>query len=117
MDHRRVGGHVSRWAGLAVTRDRAVNKPPIGRAEHGVVEAKPPHDPRTVVLDENVGISCQPTSGGHCAFSLEVEHDALLAGIELAEVAAGAAAQRQAGAHHVALWRFDLDHLRTKVSE
>src|SRR5208337_152716 len=38
-------------------------------------------------------------------------------GVELAEAGAGAMAQRQAGSHHVAIRRLDLDDLGTEIGE
>ena len=75
------------------------------------------HDPRTVVLYENVDIGGEPTCGLDGTQFLQIEHDALLAGVELTEVAAGTAAQRQPRAHHVALRGLDLDDVRTQVGE
>ena len=53
----------------------------------------------------------------HRARALEVEHNALLAGVELAELAAGAITQRRPRAHHVALGRLDFDDLGAEVGE
>jgi len=48
---------------------------------------------------------------------LQVEDDALLAGVELAEGGAGAVAQRRARPHHVALGRLQLDHLGAEIGQ
>src|SRR6478609_821913 len=117
MDDRRVGRHVSARTGLAVTGDRAIDKSPIELAEAGVVKAEPPHDPGTVILDENVGIARKATSGRYCGRGLKVKHDTLFAGIELTKIAAAATAQGWPRAHHVALRRLDLDHFGAEVSE
>ena len=84
-------------------------------AEDGVVKTKPLHHPWTEVLDENVGVGGEPTHRCDGSIAFEVEHDAFLAGVELAEVAAGAVAQWQSRAHHIACRRLDLDHLGTEV--
>ena len=48
---------------------------------------------------------------------LQIEDEALLAGIELPEAGAGAVSQRRARAHHVAFGRLDLDHLGAEIGQ
>ena len=63
------------------------------------------------------GILDQPMDDPHRACGFQVEHEALLAGIELAEIGAVAVAKRRAQAHLLAFRRFDLDHLGADIRQ
>ena len=116
MQDRRVTGPSGRNARLAVAGNRAVDDPRIDCRKGFVVEAQALHHAGTEVLRDHVG------PGGEvqrelAAFRIfHVEHDALLARIEAAEIRAVAAAvgglpERLAAAHVVAFGGFDLDDL------
>ena len=117
VDHRGVGRKLGRRAGLAVARDRAVDKARVDLFELGVGEAQPPGNARAVILDENVGLGRESTHGLRRDRILEVEHYGALAGIELAEARGGVGSQGWPRAHHVALGALDLDDVGAEVGE
>src|SRR5207302_7648933 len=69
------------------------------------------------ILDHDNGGRDQPLDDLDRLRSLQVEDDALLPRVELAEGSAGAVAQRRARPHHVALGRFELDHLGAEIGQ
>jgi hypothetical protein len=117
VDHGCVGRQVGGGPRLAVARDRAVDEARVGFAERGEVEAEPAHHARPVVLHQDVDFGGETVRGRDGALLLEVEHHAALAGVELAEVAAGAVAQRRARAHHVTFRRLDLDDVGAEIGQ
>src|SRR5262245_46722564 len=117
MDHGRVGRQIRGGASLAIPRVRAVDEPRVRLLKHSKIEAEPEHNAGPVVLNEDVGLFRKPPRNSHGPPVLEVENHAALAGVELTEVARHSVAQRRTRAHYVALGRFDLDDIRTEVSE
>ena len=97
VDHGRVGRQVGGGPRLAVARDRAVDEARVGFAERGDSRGR-------AGASRPAGSSrpgCRRRSASRRTAStarsvLEVEHHAPLARVELAEVAAGAVAQRRA---------------------
>ncbi|MGY4335998.1 hypothetical protein ACVWW3_000904 [Bradyrhizobium sp. LM2.9] len=75
------------------------------------------HHAGTKVLDQDVGRRGQPAHRLLAVLGLEVQHNALLADIELAEHGAAALAQRRAGPHRLAAVGLDLDDLGAHVGE
>ncbi|MGY2934251.1 hypothetical protein ACVWZ6_003853 [Bradyrhizobium sp. GM6.1] len=75
------------------------------------------HHARAEVLDQDVGSRGQPADRLLAVLGLEVEHDALLADVELAEHGAAALAQRRPGPHRLAAVGLDLDDLGAHVGE
>ena len=75
------------------------------------------HHAGAEVLDQDVGGRGQPADRLLAVLGLEVEHDALLADIELAEHGAAALAQRRPGPHRLAAVGLDLDDLGAHVGE
>ena len=115
VDDHRVGGALGRRPALAVARDRAVDELRIERAHRFLAEAEPLHHAGPEVLDQHVGLADQAAHQGDRLGPLQVEREAALAGVELAEVGALAVAQRRALAHVVAFGRLDLQDLGAHV--
>ena len=82
-----------------------------------MAEAEPLHHAGPEVLDQHVGLADEAMHQGDRLGMLQVEREAALAGVELAEIGALAVAQRRAQAHVVALGRFDLQHVGAHVGE
>ncbi|MGY4426754.1 hypothetical protein ACVWY2_009203 [Bradyrhizobium sp. JR6.1] len=117
MDHRRVGRQFRRRAGLAVAGDRAEDQLRIDVADRGIVELEPAHHAGAEILHQHVGGRDQPAHGFDAGRRLQVEHEAVLADIELAERRRAMVAHRRSRPHRLALGGFDLDHLRAHVGE
>jgi hypothetical protein len=104
--------HVAIWARLAERRDRAIDDPRTSFAHRVVVEAEAGRDARTECLDEYVralGDAHQRLAGRG---RLQVQHDAALAAIEVAEEHALAALAEPDVTPRIAIARrLDLDHL------
>ena len=73
------------------------------------------HHARAEIFHQEIAVAQQPAYDLLPLGPLQVEHDALFAGVELAEGRRGTVAQRLTGAHHVAFGGLDLDHLGAKV--
>jgi hypothetical protein len=114
---RGVGRAAGRRTALAVARDGAVDQRRLHGGEGGIVQAQPLHDPWAEVLHQHVARPHQPLDDVDRRRALQVEHDALLAGIELAEITADPLTQRRARAHQVAFGRLDLDHGGPEIGE
>ncbi|MEY9236048.1 hypothetical protein ABIF68_004365 [Bradyrhizobium japonicum] len=117
MDHRRVGRQLRRGTGLAVARDRAIDQLWIDRAQAVVVEPQPVHHAGAKVLDQDIGGRGEPAHRLLALLGLEIEHDAFLADVELAEYGAAPLAQRRPGAHRLAAAGLDLDDLGAHVGK
>ncbi len=117
MDHGRIGRQFGRRTGLAVSRNRAIDQLRLERLQRGVVELEPPHDTRTEILDKNIRGRDQAANDLRRLRSLQVEHQTLLAGVELTEHAAAAVANGRAAPHRLTLGRLDLDDLRPHVRQ
>ena len=117
MNHRRIRGEFRRWTGLAVARDRAKDQPWVDVAERRVVQLQAPHHAGPKILHQNIRAHDQPTHGLHPLRRFQVEHQALLADIELTEHRAAAVAHRRADSHRLALGGFDLDDLGAHIGQ
>jgi hypothetical protein len=85
--------------------------------QRAVVEFQSPHHPRTEVFDEDVRSGDKPAYGIDGFGGLQIEHQAFLADVELAEHGAATVPDRRPGSHRLAFDRLDLDHLRAHVGE
>ena len=117
MDHRRIGRQFRRRPGLAVAGDRAVDQFRIERVQRSVIELQPPHHAGTKILDQHVGVRDQPANGFDPLRRFQIEHQAVLADIELAEGGAAIIAHRRAGPHRLAFGGFDLDDFGAHIGE
>jgi hypothetical protein len=106
-----------RWPGLAVSGNRTIDQPWIERLQRGVVEFQSPHHPRAEILHDDVRSCHKPADRVDRIGRFQIEHEAFLAGIELAEHAAEAVAKRPAGSHRLASNQLDLDDLRSHVGK
>ena len=117
VDHRGIGRQSGGRPGLAVARDRTIDEVGLRGLQHGVVEPEAGHHAGAEILDHDIGGRDQAADDLDRLGPLQVEDDALLAGVELAEGGAGAVAQRRARPHHVALGGFELDHLGAEIGQ
>ena len=117
MDHRRIGRQFRRRPGLAVSGDRAIDQLRIELMQRGIVELQSPHHARAKILDQHIGGRDQPANRFHSLGRFQIEHQAVLADIELAEGGAAIVAHRRTGPHRLAFGGFDLDDLRAHVGE
>ena len=116
--HRRgVGGELGGGAGLAEAGDGGVDQPRIDLLQNIVVQAEAGHDAGPEIFHQHIDLGDQFFDDGNRFRSLQVQHQAALAGVELAVGGAGAVAVGRAVAHQLALGGFDLDHLRTGIAE
>src|SRR5689334_7848917 len=103
-------------AGLAVSGDRRVDDPWVALLDGIVVDAEPLHDTGTERLDHDIGSLGEGEEGLAPLRRLQIDDDALLPAMGVAEpdaLAAGAVAQMTG---RLALpRRLDLDHLRAVV--
>ena len=117
MDDGRIGRQLRRGAGLAVARDRAIDQFRVERAQRLMIELQAAHHAGAEILDQDVR-GCDQAAHRLCALlRFEVEHEALLADIELAEGRGAAVAHRRAGPHRLALGGLDLDDLGAHVGQ
>ena len=117
MNDRRISRQFGRWPGLAVARDRAVDQFRIEIAQAGVVQLQAPHHAGAEILDQNIGGRDQSANDLDPVGRFQIEHQALLADIELAERSAAIVAHRRPRAHRLAFGGFDLDDLRAQVGQ
>src|SRR5882724_7143375 len=82
-----------------------------------VVQLQSPHHAGTKVLDEDVSTHNKPADNFDRVRRFQIENEALLADIELAEGGTEAVANWRAGSHRLALDRLDLDDLRSHVGK
>jgi hypothetical protein len=117
VNHRRIGRQLRRRSGLAVSRDRAINQFWIRFMQRGVVELQSPHHARAEILDQHVRGRDEAADGLKPAGRFQIQHQAVLADIELAERGRAAIAHRRTGPHRLAFLGFDLDDLRPHVGQ
>src|SRR3977135_4607594 len=116
MDDRRVGRQLRRGPGLTVSGDRTIDQLWIKLSQRSVVQVQSPHDSGAKIFDQNIRFLPQPPDGVDGVRRFQVENDALLAEIELAEDGTKTIAQRRAGSHRLPFRRVDLDDLLAPVS-
>ena len=85
--------------------------------QRAIIELQTPHHARAKILDQDIGGCDQPADDVDRVGRFQVEHEALLADIELAEGGAAAVAQRRPGPHRLAFGGLDLDDLRAHVGQ
>jgi hypothetical protein len=122
LHQHRVGGALRVGAALAVARHRAVHQPRVERAQRVGPEPEALHDARAEVLDHHVGLRGELLDDRDGLRVFQVQRQAALAGVELAEIGAvtlsrGVGAQRVPQAHVVALGRLDLDDVGPQVGK
>ena len=117
MNDHCVGRTLGGGTGLAVAGDRAIDQPRIDLAQRLVAEPEAVHHAGAEILDQDIGFRDQPMNERDRIGILEVEREASLSRIELAEIGAVAVADRRAQPHVVAFRRLDLDHLRADVGQ
>ena len=117
VNHRRIGRQFRRRAGLAVAGDRAEDQFRVEFMQRSVVELQPPHHAGTKILDQHVRGRDQPANGFQALGRFQIQHQAVLADIELAEDGRAIVADRRAGPHRLAFLGFDLDDLRAHIGE
>jgi len=103
--------------GLTVAGDRAIDQTRVDLPQRFISETEALHDAGPEILDENVRGFDQAMYEPDRLRRFEIERDALLAGVELAEIGALAIAKRRAQAHLLALRRFNLDHFGADIGQ
>jgi hypothetical protein len=113
-----VGGAIGQRAALAETRDRTVDDLGVELRRRLVVQTQPGHRPGAEVLHDDVALLDQAPRQRQAGGRLEVEDDALLAGVVEGVDQADTVLVRRNLPHQVAaVARFDLDHLRAAVRQ
>ena len=103
--------------GLAVSGDRTIDQPRIDLLQRRAIQLESPHHPRAEIFDQNIRAGGQLADDINRVRRFQVEHQAFLAGIELAEHRTGPIADRRAGPHRLTLHRLDLDDFRAHVGQ
>ncbi|CPP13640.1 Uncharacterised protein [Bordetella pertussis] len=111
------GGQVAVRAVLAETGDRDVHQAGIALARLFVAQAQAGHDAGPVAFYQHVGLVDQRQRLAPLRVVLQVERDARLAAVEVAEQHAGAALAVSQAAQPVAGRRFDLDDLGAHLAQ
>ena len=117
MDDRRVGRQLCRGPGLTVSGDRTIDQLRIELMQRAVVQLQSAHHPRSKIFDEDIATCDKPADNFDCVRRFQIENEALLADIELAEGGREAVADRRTGSHRLAFGGLYLDDLRTHVGK
>ena len=115
MNCRRIGCQARGRSGLPVAGNRAVDQFGMRPRQRLVIEVEALHHAGAEILHQEIAGGDEAVHDLLRLGPLQVEHDALLAGVKLPERGRHAAAQRRAGAHHVALIGLDLDHVGAEI--
>jgi hypothetical protein len=103
---------------LAEPRDGAINHPRVDLRHGLVVETQPGHGPGAEVLHDDVALLAQAAREDQAGRRLEIEDDALLAGVvERIDQADTVLVRRNLSHQVAAVARFDLDHFGAAVGE
>ncbi len=117
MDDRRVGRQLGRRPGLTVSGDRTIDQLWIELPQRAIVQVQSSHHAGAEIFDENIRFRHQLPDGLNGVGRFQVENDALLAEIELAEDGTETIADRRTGSHRLPFDRLDLDDLRAHVGQ
>ena len=117
VDNHRIGGKLGLRAGLAVAGYRAIDQAWIDLAQRFIAETETLHHAGAEILDHNVRAFDHAVYEPDRLLRFEVEGQALLAGVKLAEIGALAVAKRRAQAHLLAFRRLDLDHFGADIRQ
>ena len=115
--HRRVRATVHPRTGLAVAADAGEDQPRVAGPQDVPAEAQAVHHAGAEVLHHHVGNLHQPQHQVAPLLRVEVDADAALPGVLLGEVRRDAVDPRPGGAGDVALRRFQLDDLGSKIQQ
>ena len=113
-----IGRLVGIGAVAAIAPGRAMDDLRIRPFQRLVIQTELGHRLRAHGVHEHIRRCGQPHQHVAGGGLLQVQHDAALVavGVQIHCAHAGMAG-RGGGAHHVALWRFDLDHVRPHVAQ
>ena len=81
----------------------------------GVVDAQARGDAGAEGLDHHIGPGHEFVEGKAAGLALQIQHDAALATMGIAEPGRNAGLLQADLAHRLATWRFDLDHVGAMV--
>src|SRR6185436_6474449 len=79
--------------------------------------SKVSHHSGAKILNQHIGSGDESADRLDRIRRFEIERDAFLAGVKLAEACAGAVTQWRSGAHHIAVGGLDLDHFGAEIGE
>jgi hypothetical protein len=85
--------------------------------QRAIIQLQPSHHPGAEIFNQDVGFGDKPADDFDCVRRFQIENQAVLADIELAEGGREAVADRRAGPHRLAFGGFDLDHLCSHVGK
>ena len=117
VNHRRIGRQFGGRPGLAVSGDRAIDQFRVGLMQRGIIELQSPHHAGTEILHQHVRGRDQPANRLQSRRRLQIQNQAVLADIELAEGGRAIIPHRRAGPHRLAFLGLDLDDLRPHIGE
>ncbi|MDT4875913.1 hypothetical protein FQZ97_1113170 [compost metagenome] len=102
---------------MAIARDRTVDQSRVDFGQGRKAEAQAIHHTRTEVLQYDVGLFHEPADRREVLCILEIQRDALLSRIQLAEVRTLAFSQGRPQAHVIPSGWLDLDHVCAQIGE
>ena len=118
LDHEVIGRLVPPRAGLAETRDAAIDQTGIDCREARIIEPQPLCDAMAEVLDDDIRLAHQVDGDAPSRIGLQVDRDAFLIAVERQEVMALAVDERMVVPGGVGAFEvFDPDDVSAEVAE